>query len=109
VLVDGSWESNGRAEIAMVIYNADDELYAVQCTSGQPKTHIMLIAEAKTMLDAYRWTKTRKDQRGWMGATIVTVCMAVVQAIKDRRAEGFPSRQAFQTLEQAAEVQAEMG
>jgi hypothetical protein len=61
------------------------------------------------VLEAYQWARSQQERADWQGVTIVSDCMAVIQAIQNLRLEGFPSWQALETLQQIEQMRRELG
>jgi hypothetical protein len=82
----------------MVIYGADDQL--IQVCGKEVMARDSYHVEALAMLEAYTWLQTQQGGTEWRGATVVSDCIAVVQAMQHKSLDGFPSWQAMETLQQ---------
>jgi Reverse transcriptase-like len=107
IMVDGSWDQQGKARVTAVIYDENDQLVEVRSRAmdAQDSYH----AEAQTVLEALGWMLEQMDRARWAGAIVVSNCQPLVQAVMEDRIEDYLSWLAAATLVRIREVRAGFG
>jgi ribonuclease HI len=107
ILVDGSWDQEGRAGLAAVVYDEGDQL--VELRSRAIDAHNSYHAEAQAVLEAFGWMREHVDKARWVGVTVVSDCQPLVQAVMEDRIADYPSWFSAATLVRIKEARANLG